>query len=88
MATNSAQEKQQAHQLIDHLEPDQLSAVVHLLEVMTDPVGRAIVNASVEDEDITDETASALDRAHVSIERGEGIPHDEILREFGIAPRR
>jgi hypothetical protein len=39
-----------------------------------------------EDEEITPETAAQLDSARESIDRGEGIPHDEILREFGLAP--
>jgi hypothetical protein len=30
------------------------------------------------------ETAAVLDRARVSLHRGEGIPHEEILREFGL----
>ena len=38
----------------------------------------------MEDEPITEEEARALDEAHASIQRGEGIPHEEILREFGI----
>ena len=32
----------------------------------------------------TAETAAALDRSHASLARGAGIPHDEILREFGL----
>ena len=40
--------------------------------------------APVEEEAITAETAAALDRARASLARGEGIPHEEILREFGL----
>jgi hypothetical protein len=36
-----------------------------------------------EEEEITLETAAALHHARASLARGEGIPHDEILREFG-----
>lgn len=28
--------------------------------------------------------AAALDRARASLARGEGIPHEEIAREFGL----
>jgi len=28
--------------------------------------------------------AAALERARASLARGEGIPHDEVLREFGL----
>jgi hypothetical protein len=82
MTHDSENEKQQAHELIDRLPPTQLSAVVVLLEAMLDPV--AMANAPVEEEDITPETAVALDRARASLARGEGIPHEEILREFGL----
>jgi hypothetical protein len=76
--------KEQAHALIDRLPPEQLSAVVVALEAMLDPLSLAIANAPVEEEQITAETAAPLERAHASLARGEGIPHDEILREFGL----
>jgi hypothetical protein len=79
-----ANEKQQAHQLLDQLDAGQLSAVVHLLQVMTGPLSRSLGSAPVEEEEITPETAAALDRARASLARGEGIPHEDILREFGL----
>jgi hypothetical protein len=45
MANGSANEKHQAHELIERLAPSQVSAVVGLLEAMLDPVSRAIANA-------------------------------------------
>jgi hypothetical protein len=39
----------------------------------------------VEDEEITPEAAAALGRARSSLARGEGIPHEAILREFGLS---
>ena len=44
----------------------------------------ALASAPVEEEEITAETAAAIDRARASLARGEGIPHEEILREFGL----
>ena len=79
-----ANEKQQAHQLLDQLDAGQLSAVVHLLQVMTGPLSRSLASAPVEEEEITPETAAALDRARASLAHGEGIPHEDILREFGL----
>jgi hypothetical protein len=38
----------------------------------------------VEKEEIAPETAAALDHARDSLARGEGIPHEEVLREFGL----
>jgi hypothetical protein len=50
MANGNKDDKQQAHQLIERLPPNQLSAVVDLPELMLDPVPRAVVNAPVDDE--------------------------------------
>lgn len=80
-------DKQSAHRLLEQLDPSQLAAVVHLLEVMTDPVTRSIANAPVEDEQITPEMAAELDAARVSLDRGEGLSHEVVLREFGLTPR-
>ncbi len=80
--------RQQAHQLLDQLAPAQFTAVAQLLEVMAaepEPLLVSLSKAPVEDEEITAETAAALDRASASLARGEGIPHEEILREFGLA---
>jgi hypothetical protein len=77
--------RQHVHHLVDQLDAGQLNAVGHLLEVMTDPIARSLANAPVETEPVSEEEAAALDEAHASIERGEGIPHEEIMREFGLA---
>ena len=78
-----ANEKQQDHQLLDQLDAGQLSAVV-LLQVMTGPLSRSLASAPVEEEEMTPETAAALDRARASLAHGEGIPHEDILRGFGL----
>jgi hypothetical protein len=51
---------------------------------MVEPLARALASAPVEEEEVTPETAAALDRARASLARGEGIPHEEIMREFGL----
>ena len=84
MESNLDQERRQAHALIDALPADKLTAVKSLLEVMVEPLARSLALAPVEEEDLTPETAAALDRARGSLARGEGIPHNEVLREFGL----
>jgi len=84
MESDLNRERQQAHALLDMLPPEKLNAVRSLLEVMVEPLGRSLAEAVVEEEEITPETAAALDRARASLARGEGIPHEEILREFGL----
>ena len=70
--------------MLDLLSAAQLDAVVRVLEVMVEPLGRSLALAPVEEEEITSETAAALDRARASLARGEGIPHEEFLHEFGL----
>lgn len=76
--------KEHAHALLDMLPEEKLTAVVGLLEVMVEPLARSLALAPVEEEDITPETATALDHARASLAHGDGIPHEEILREFGL----
>jgi hypothetical protein len=77
-----SQERLQAHALLDMLSVEKLTAVRSLLEVMVEPLSRSLALAAVEEEEITPETAAALDRARASLARGEGTPHEEIRREF------
>lgn len=84
MEPNLDQERRQAHALLDALPADKLNAVRSLLEVMVEPLARSLALAQVEEEGLTPETSSALERARGSLARGEGISHDEILREFGL----
>lgn len=84
MSVDLIEERQQAHALLDMLPAEKLNAVRSLLEVMVEPLSRSLALAPVEEEEITAETAAAIDRARASLSRGEGIPHEEILREFGL----
>jgi hypothetical protein len=77
-------DKQHAHELLDQLDSGQLAAVIHLLEVMADPLARSLANAPVEEEPISEEEARALDEAHEWLKHNEGIPHEQVLAEFGI----
>ncbi len=79
-----ANEKQQAHELIERLAPSQISAVVHLLEVMTDPLARSLANAPVDDEPVSEEEARDIAAARASLDRGEGIPHEKVLAELRL----
>jgi hypothetical protein len=76
-------ERQQAHFLLDALPAEKIRAVRALLEVMVEPLSQSLAKAPFDDEELTSETSAALDRARTSLARGEGIPHEEMLREFG-----
>lgn len=85
MEPNLDQGRQQAHALLDMLPAEKLNAVRSLLEVMVEPLSRSLALAPVEEEDVTPETVTALNRARASLARGEGVSHEEILREFGLS---
>ena len=84
MEPDVLEERQQAHALLDLLPAEKLTAVRGLLEVFMEPRSGSLALAPVEDEEIAPETADALDRALASLARGQGIPHEEILHEFGL----
>jgi hypothetical protein len=88
MATAATNPKQQAHELIERISAAQASAVVTLITSMLDPVDRAIANAPFEDEEIGEEEtrAVAASKAWLAEHPGEGISHEELLAEFGLAP--
>jgi len=69
---------------LEQLDAGQLAAVVHLLQVMTDPVARAIAHAPVDDEPLTEEEIKALDESREWLKHNEGIPHEQVLAELGI----
>jgi hypothetical protein len=50
--------------------------------MLVEPLSLSLAMSPVEEEDTTPETAAALDRSRASLARGEGISHQEILREF------
>lgn len=84
MGTDSTQDRQQAHTLLDLLPEEKVAAVRSLLEVMVESLSRSLASAPIEEEELTPETAAALDRARTSLARGEGIRHEDVLREFGM----
>ena len=86
MAHDSASEKRQAHELIERLAPSQVSAVVGLLQGMLDPVARAIANAPIDDEPVTEEERQAVARSEAWFQErgGNGIPMEEVVADFGL----
>jgi hypothetical protein len=84
MEPDLTQQRQQAHLLLDVLADEKIPAVRSLLEVMVEPLSRSLAMAPVEDEELAPETAAALERARASLARGEGVSHEEVLREFDL----
>ena len=84
MEADFVEQRQQAHLLIDALPEKKLSAIHSLLEVLVEPLSRSLALAPVEEEGLTPETMAALNRAGSALDCGESVPHEEILREFGL----
>jgi hypothetical protein len=85
MAADSSSEKQQLHQLVERLAPEQVHAALRYLNYLSaDPVLLSLLNAPPDDEPYTEEQRRQDAESEASIARGEGIAHDEVLREFGL----
>ncbi len=67
-------DKEQAHALIERLEPNQVAAVVHLLESFLDEDGDTLSPAE----------AKAIAEADAWSKNHPPIPHEEVLAEFGL----
>ena len=81
----STDTRRQVHELVDQLPPVQLDALRNLLESMVDPVARALANAPIDDEPISAEDREALREAERWLEQNEGVPHEEVLADFGLS---
>lgn len=77
-------QKEHAQQLLSHLAPDQVAAVVHLMEVMLDPLSRKLANAPLEDEEIGEAEDRTVAEAREWLKHNKPIPHEEVLAEFGL----
>ena len=55
-----------------------------LLEAMLDPVARALANAPVDDEPVTEEEERAVAEARESLQRNGGIPFEQVVAELGF----
>jgi hypothetical protein len=81
-----AADKRHAHELIDQLPPSQVPAAIGMLESLLDPVSRAIANAPVDDEPESEDERRAVAKSKAWFKQrgGQGIPHEEVLADFGL----
>ena len=64
-----------------------VTAVRFLEFIAMDPVARSIASAPIDEEPLTGEEDRALDRADAWLKQngGKGIPHEDVLAEFGLS---
>ena len=77
--------KQQLRDLIESLPENEIGGVYRLLSgLLADPLWIASVTAPDDDEPYTPEQQADDAEAQAAIDRAEGIPHAQMLREFGL----
>ena len=82
MELDLAQQRQQAHVLLDTLPGQKLSAVYSLLEVLAEPLDSFLASVPFDDEELTPEMIATLEEANASLARGIRISHESILQEL------
>jgi hypothetical protein len=73
-----------AQQLLSRLAPDQVAAVVHLMDVMLDPVSRALANAPFDGEPVTEEEERAVAESREWFRHNPGIPFEQVVAGLGF----
>jgi hypothetical protein len=73
------------HELVDRIAEEELSAAQRFLEYLAvSPAYRAAMSAVPDDEPVTEGDAAAITRAQEELRTGKVVPHDAVLREFGL----
>ena len=86
-ANESDAVKRQIKDLIDGMPPDELLVIKRFIQYvrdMEDPFLRNLAEAPWDDEPLSDEDMAALAEAKEDIKAGRLIPHEEVMREFGL----
>jgi len=78
-------DKQHAHDLVDRVPDDQMTAAVRFLEfLLVDPVDRTLATAPVEDEEVSAEEEQAVARSKEWFKHNEGIPFEQVVTDLGF----
>jgi|HubBroStandDraft_2_1064218.scaffolds.fasta_scaffold195818_3 hypothetical protein len=83
MESTVAEQRQQAHTLLDTLPEDKVAAAHDLLESLAGP-SCTIEKAPLDDEEVTPEMIAAVKKARASLAAGGGSSHADVRKEFGL----
>ena len=74
------------HEEIDRMATEDLAGLKEFLASYPDKIGAVVRMAPWDDEPVTEAEMEAMDEALEWLEQngGKGIPHDEMMREFGL----
>ena len=82
----TAADKQHAHDLLDRVPSDQMTAAVRFLEfLLLSRVDRALATTPVEDEEISEEEEQAVLRSKEWFKHNEGIPFEQMVSDLGFS---
>lgn len=84
MNTDITRQKQHAHGMIERLAPEKLTAVVGLLEVLLDPLDRALAAAGMDDEPVTEKERRDIEASREWFIHNEGIPFEQVVAKLGL----
>ena len=77
--------RQALHDLVDRILEEELAAAQRFLEYLAvRPAYRAALSAPLDNEPVTAGDADAIARAQGELSTGKIVPHEDVLREFGL----
>lgn len=78
-------DKQHAHDLLERIPSDQMTAAVRFLEfLILNPVDRVLATTPEEDEEISEAEEAAVARSKEWFKHNEGIPFEQVAAELGF----
>jgi hypothetical protein len=83
----TAEARTKLHDLVESLPSEDVPTALRVLEALTsssDSVPLALRDIPFDDEPETEEEREAVAEAYRDIEEGKGIPHDEVMRKYGL----
>jgi predicted transcriptional regulator len=83
----TAEARTKLHDLIESLPSDDVPTALRVLEALnstSDPIPLALRDIPFDDGPETDEERAAVAEARRDIEEGRVVPHDEVMRKYGL----
>jgi len=83
----TAEARTKLHDLIESLPSDDVPTALRVVEALnstSDPILMALRDIPFDDEPETEEERAAVAEARRDFEEGRTIPHDEVMRKYGL----
>ena len=81
----TAEARAKLHNLVESLPTADVPTALRILEALNaDPVPLPLREVPFDDEPETAEERAAVAEAHRDLEEGRVIPHDEVMRKYGL----